>query len=144
VAGAGPGGWDLPTLARFGIAMLLLGASFVVMALAAVSILHSHIKAGPAWLFATYVMQTVGELFLSPIGLSRVSRLSPKRYASQMMGTWFLAAAIGGLIAGVLGGDVGASTVSAMPPLFLGMAGTGLLTGVLMLAVTWPLRWWES
>jgi len=137
-------GWDPPTLAKFGIAMLLLGASFVVMALAAVSILHSHMKAGPAWLFATYVMQTVGELFLSPIGLSRVSRLSPKRYAGQLMGTWFLAAAIGGLIAGVLGGDIGASALPVMPPLFLGMAATGLAAGVIMLAVARPLRSWES
>lgn len=137
-------GWDPPTLAKFGIAMLLLGGSFVVMALAAVSIVHSHMKAGPAWLFATYVMQTVGELFLSPIGLSRVSKLSPKRYASQLMGTWFLAAAIGGLIAGVLGGDIGADAVSAMPPLFLEMAAIGSAIGAIMLAVAWPLRKWES
>jgi len=54
----------------------------------------------PVWLIATYLLQTTGEMCLSPIGLSNVTKLAPARYSAQMMGTWFLGAAIGNLAAG--------------------------------------------
>ena len=61
-------------------------------------------KASVAWLFGVYGVITVGELCLSPMGLSLVSKLAPKRIAALMMGGWFLSTAIGNKLAGVLSG----------------------------------------
>ena len=56
------------------------------------------------WLFLTYLLHTTGELCLSPVGLSSISKLAPKRFASQMMGIWFLGSALGNIIAGLVAG----------------------------------------
>ena len=85
---------------------------------------------GLHWLLITYLLQTWGELALSPIGLSAFSRYSPKRYVGQMFGLWFLASAIGGVLAGLLGGEATDGGLSSMSPIFsymvqyyLGIAG---------------------
>jgi POT family proton-dependent oligopeptide transporter len=63
-------------------------------------------RVSPMWLVATYFFHTVGELALSPVGLSAITKLSPKRFVSQMMGIWFLGAALGNLIAGLVAGFI--------------------------------------
>ena len=59
-------------------------------------------KTAPTWLWATYGVFTISEIFLSPIGLSLVSKLAPARLTALMMGGWFLSTSIGGKIAGVM------------------------------------------
>jgi POT family proton-dependent oligopeptide transporter len=59
-------------------------------------------KVGMQWLVATYFFHTVGELCLSPVGLSSITKLAPGRLVGQMMGTWFMGAAIGNLVAGLV------------------------------------------
>ncbi len=63
---------------------------------------NGAIKASPWWLVGSYGVITVGELLLSPMGLSLVSKLSPARLTSLMMGGWFLATSIGNKLSGVL------------------------------------------
>ena len=63
-------------------------------------------KVSPWWLVGSYFLQTIGELSISPVGLSSMTKLSPRRYVGQMMGVWFLATALGNLIAGLVGGSV--------------------------------------
>ena len=58
----------------------------------------------PMWLILTYFFHTTGELCLSPVGLSSITKLSPKRFVGQMMGIWFMAAAFGNLLAGLVAG----------------------------------------
>jgi len=72
-------------------------------------------------------------LCLSPVGLSNVTKLSPPRFVGQMMGTWFLGAALGNLVAGLVGGHVGSGSVNDMPSQFLTMAFIGGGAGLLML-----------
>jgi POT family proton-dependent oligopeptide transporter len=128
--------------AKFGLGLLLLGAGFVVMMGAAQLVVSSGGKVAPTWLLLTYLLHTFGELCLSPVGLSNVTKLSPPRYVGQMMGTWFLGAAVGNLFAGLIGGHVGSSDASAMPGQFLQMALIGGGAGVLMLLAARPLRRW--
>ena len=59
-------------------------------------------RVGMQWLVATYFFHTVGELALSPVGLSSMTKLAPERLVGQMMGTWFMGAAIGNLVAGLV------------------------------------------
>ena len=90
-----------PSMAtKFGLGLVLLAAGFLVMAWASLSLAAG--KVGMRWLVATYFFHTVGELCLSPVGLSSMTKLAPGRLVGQMMGTWFMGAAIGNLVAGLV------------------------------------------
>lgn len=129
---------DPSSPAKFGLALVLVGVGFLVMMWAAQLVVASGGKVAPTWLLLTYLLHTFGELCLSPVGLSNVTKLSPKRYVGQMMGTWFLGAAVGNALAGLIGGHVGSGEAAAMPAQFLQMCfiagGAGL---VLILGSPW-------
>jgi POT family proton-dependent oligopeptide transporter len=126
---------------KLGLGLAQLGLSFLVMMLAARLVLASGHSVGPQWLILTYLLQTTGELCLSPIGLSNVSRLAPTRLAGQMMGTWFLGMALGNLVAGLIGGAIG-DHITDMPAGFLQMALVGIGAGVLLAILARPVRRW--
>lgn len=88
-----------PKKMAIGLALVALG--YVVIAIAVKGLGADH-KVSMAWLFALYIIHTMGELCLSPIGLSMVSKLAPLRLSSLMMGTWFLANAAANKFAGTL------------------------------------------
>lgn len=93
-----------PTTAnKFGMAMIISGLSALVMVFAVMAVpsVYTH-KTSPLWLWGTYFVFTISEIFLSPIGLSFVSKLSPPRLTALMMGGWFLATSLGGKVAGVM------------------------------------------
>jgi POT family proton-dependent oligopeptide transporter len=85
---------------KFALGFLGLGVGFLVLAWASTYL--SEGKIGMQWLVATYFFHTLGELCLSPVGLSSVTKLSPDRLVGQMMGMWFMGAAIGNLVAGLV------------------------------------------
>lgn len=109
-------GWEPSTPAKFGIGLMLLGSGFLVLVAGAAA-------AGPAvltpviFIFLIYLLHTMGELCLSPIGLSAMTKLAPVHMVSLMMGTWFLSTAggnyIGGMIAQATGGH-GAEVANAV------------------------------
>jgi proton-dependent oligopeptide transporter, POT family len=116
--------------AKFSAGLFLLAAGFLIMTGAARIASHGG-KAAPVWLTSTYLLHSIGELCLSPVGLSSVSRLAPKRLVGQLMGTWFLGTSLGNLIAGLLAGNFSPENVHQMPNQYLQIvlttAGTGLL-----------------
>lgn len=85
---------------KFGSGLILLGTGFLVLAWG--STLLAEGKVGMHWLVVTYFFHTVGELCLSPVGLSSVTKLAPERLVGQMMGTWFMGSALGNLVAGLV------------------------------------------
>ena len=98
-------GKEPTTASKFGMAMFISGLSALVMVFAVMSVpsIYTH-KTSPLWLWGTYFVFTISEIFLSPIGLSFVSKLSPPRLTALMMGGWFLATSLGGKVAGVMTG----------------------------------------
>jgi POT family proton-dependent oligopeptide transporter len=102
---------------KFAIGLIFMALSFIVMVYA-VKLAMVSAPVGMRWLLITYLLQTWGELALSPIGLSAFSKYSPKRYMGQMFGLWFLASAIGGVLAGLLGGDATVDGLSSVQPIF--------------------------
>ena len=98
-------GKEPTTASKFGMAMFISGLSALVMVFAChvCSFIYTH-KASPIWLWGTYFVFTISEIFLSPMGLSFVSKLAPPGLTALMMGGWFLSTSIGGKVAGVMTG----------------------------------------
>jgi len=106
---------------KFTFGLLLLGLGFFVMYFAT-KIAASGELAAPSWLIITYLLHTFGELSLSPVGLSLVTKLAPKGYGGQMMGIWFLSVALGNLFAGLIAGEASGGSeegLAAMPDQFM-------------------------
>jgi POT family proton-dependent oligopeptide transporter len=132
--------------AKFGLGLVLLAVGFVVMAWGSTRLpedahlapLAAAERVGMRWLVATYFFHTVGELCLSPVGLSSVTKLAPARLVGQLMGTWFMSLAIGNLIAGLV-----ASRIDELPlPEIFGMvAAIAGGAGLVFLALARPLNW---
>lgn len=97
-------GKEPSTPAKIAIGLLITALSALVMVAAVKSINTSTDKASALWLWASYGVITIGELCLSPMGLSLVSKLSPPRLTSLMMGGWFLSVSIGNKLSGILSG----------------------------------------
>lgn len=102
---------------KFGLGLLFLGLSFALMVPAASATAAG--KVGPEWLLSVYLLQTVGEMCLSPVGLSTMTKLAPARLTSMILGVWFLATAIGSKLAGSLAGEFTAQDPAAMGAFFL-------------------------
>ncbi len=90
---------------KFALGLLGLSAGFFVLAWGAVRATPES-PVSPSWLVVTYFLHTVGELCLSPVGLSSMTKLAPKNRVGQMMGVWFIAAALGNLFAGLVAGQL--------------------------------------
>ena len=110
-------GRELAMPYKFGLGLIQLGLGFLVMVFAAKMAFANEMGAGPGWLVLTYFLHTMGELCLSPVGLSSVTKLSPKRLVGQMMGIWFMASALGNLIAGLVAGRFSDEVIRAQPSL---------------------------
>lgn len=113
------------TAVKFASGLILIGASFFLF-LAPLAISGGGHKAAAMWLVAIYFVQTVGELTLSPVGLSVTTKMAPARYASQMMGVWFLAVTAGDATTGLLsiaGVDLNKTAVVALEAALAALAG---------------------
>ena len=126
---------DPPATAKFGVGLLLLGLGFLVMYFAAQRVLAGHLVLS-TWLISAYFLHVCGEMCLSPVGLSNMSKLVPPRFFGQAMGMWFLSLSLGGNLAGQLTGEYDASHLESLPALFLKIFWYGVVTGALMLLLT--------
>ncbi|TMJ01045.1 MAG: peptide MFS transporter [Alphaproteobacteria bacterium] len=96
-------GTEMSTIGKLALAFFFVGLANLVMAAAALT-LGSGDKASPLWLVAYFVIVTIGELHLGPVGLALVSRIAPARVLSLMMGLWLAASFPGEILGGWLGG----------------------------------------
>jgi POT family proton-dependent oligopeptide transporter len=121
--------------AKFGIGLVLVGAGFAVLAWGAV-LAEQGVKVSPLWLAVTYLLHTCGELALSPVGLSAMSKLAPVRIGGLIMGVWFLGSSVGNYIGGRMAGFYESMT---LPSLFGTIAAFGVACGVLLLILGRPM-----
>jgi POT family proton-dependent oligopeptide transporter len=94
------------------------------------------IRVSPWWLFGLYFLHTIGELCLSPVGLSIVTKLAPQRIVGAMMGLWFLSIAFGNKLAGWAGGFFDRLP---LPTLFGAVAATTFVAAAILLLLTKPI-----
>jgi len=132
----GRAGREPSTVAKFGLAMLCAGLGFFVMIPASLTVQRGGL-AGAHWLALLYLINTCGELCLSPVGLSAMTRLAPGRTVGLIMGVWFLATSLGNYMAGRA---VGLTQSLSLDRYFLLMAVLPASVGVLLLLTASPIR----
>ena len=122
--------------AKFVVGLLFVAAGFGILIIAA-RLAAAGIKVSPLWLTATYLLHTIGELCLSPVGLSAMTKLAPARVAALMMGVWFLATSVGNY----LGGRVAALYESfSLPSLFTAVTLFALAAAVVLALLVRPIE----
>lgn len=126
---------------KFAIALVLVGVGFYLMVVAA-GVAAQGLKAGAFFLIGAYFLHTCGELCLSPVGLSTMTKLAPKRYVSQMMGMWFVGTAAGNLVAGLVAGRFNPEDLNQMPDLFMNFVYSGIGVGILLVILSPLLKKW--
>ena len=119
---------------KFTIGLFFAGIAFVVIAFA--STLAGSGRVSPMWLVLVYFLQTIGELCLSPVGLSTTTKLSPARMVGLMLGVWFLSISIGSYIAGLATGLFAGNDNSALTRGFGIFAGITLLAAIILAVLT--------
>ncbi len=127
---------------KMGVGLVIMGLGFVVMIYAARAAASGNVTV--FWLVLTYFLHTVGELWLSPIALSAVSKLSPKRYMAQLMGLFVLTYSMGNIIAGLLAGGFDPENVAEMPSLFTTISTFVIGVGAVVLLVGMFTKGWEK
>jgi POT family proton-dependent oligopeptide transporter len=128
-------GRDFSAPVKFALGLLFLGAGFLVMYLASLRVI-TGVKVLPTWLILTYLLHTLGELCLSPVGLSSMTQLAPPRYVGQVMGLWFVSLALGDNLAGQFSGEYDSTNLLSLPGLFLKLFWWGTIGGGVMLALS--------
>lgn len=111
---------DPSYMVKFALALLFAALGYLVMALASQAVVTGQGSlVSPFWLVSSLFLLTMGELFLSPIGLSAMTKLSPTLIRGQIMGLWCTAIALGNLLAGLIGGHMISNAVEELPGLFM-------------------------
>ena len=126
---------------KFASGLIFLGLGFFLMYLASTHIGGGN-KVSPLWLTCTYFLSVIGELCLSPVGLSFYTKLSPKRFVSQLMGIWFVGASLGNLFAGLIGGKFDKNSVAQMPGMFINIVYLSVGFGLLLLIFSKQIKKW--
>jgi proton-dependent oligopeptide transporter, POT family len=122
--------------AKFTLGLLFVGLAFLLLVPGASSA-QTGIRVSPMWLVGVYFLEVIGELCLSPVGLSLVTKLSPRKVVGMMMGVWFLSIAVGSIIAGSLAGFMEGYSLTK---LFGGVALVAILASVVLLILIRPIR----
>ncbi|HXU30855.1 MAG TPA: peptide MFS transporter [Thermoanaerobaculia bacterium] len=122
--------------AKFSLGLILLGGGFFVM-VGAAKAAEGGVLVSPLWLCLTYLFHTAGELCVSPVGLSTVTKLAPQRIVGQMMGIWFMSISLGNLIAGLVAGGFESLP---LPQLFGNVVINCVIAGVVLALLIRPIR----
>jgi len=123
--------------AKFAMGLFLVGLGYLILVPAATAAQSRGVRVSPMWLTTLYLIHTLGELCLSPVGLSLVTKLAPRRVVGLMMGVWFLATAFGNRLAGWVAGFFDAVPVGR---LFLLVALAAIGASLLLTLLIRPIR----
>src|ERR1051325_4689951 len=132
-------GWKIDIPQQFAASLLLMAAAFLILPLG-IKLAGGDGKSAFVWLFASYVLQSVGELLISPIGYAMIGKLAPREYQGVMMGSWMLWTGLASLFAGDFSGMIpeptgttAAATNAGYAKLFAELGAGSLVVGVILL-----------
>jgi POT family proton-dependent oligopeptide transporter len=128
---------------KLALGLVFMGLGYLVM-MKASSIVVAGDKPLPTWLITTYMFHTIGEICLYPIGMSAMTKLSPKKLLGQMMGVFFMALALGNLVAGLYAGEFNSEAITANPSVLIDLFGLIVkimfIAAIVVLILSKPLR----
>ncbi|GGE73545.1 peptide MFS transporter [Priestia taiwanensis] len=128
---------DLSIPVKMGLGMILLGTGFMVLVLAVMQTgsdpANNVIKAHYIFMVGTYFLHTLGELCLSPVGLSMVTKLAPIKYASVLMGAWLASTGVANFLAGLLSAY---TNTLGFFHIFLLIGGLAILLGIILILIS--------
>ncbi|WP_374347655.1 peptide MFS transporter [Chitinimonas sp.] len=134
-------GWKIDVPKQFSVSILLMGVGFLVLPLG-ISMAGPDGKSAFVWLFISYVLQSVGELLISPVGYAMIGRLAPRQYQGIMMGSWMMVTGLASVFAGRFSGMIpqpeGNSALATNPAYasLFGQLGWGsVIVGVVLVAL---------
>lgn len=131
------------TPVKLALGLIFMGLGYLVMVKASAIVVGGE-KPLPTWLITTYMLHTIGEICLYPIGMSAITKLSPKRLVGQMMGVFFMALALGNLVAGLYAGEFNADAITQNPSVLIDLFGRIVkimfVAAVVVLIFAKPLR----
>ena len=129
-------GWRIDIPQQFATSLLLMAVAFLILPVG-IKLAGVDGKSAFAWLFASYVLQSIGELLISPIGYAMIGKLAPRQYQGVMMGSWMLVTGLASLFAGDFSGMIpeptGSTAVVTNPgyaKLFAELGAGSLVVGV--------------
>lgn len=128
----------LSSFTKFALGLVFAGFAYIIMVIASKLVLTSG--GGQVsfwWIVFGYFFLAIGELCLSPVGLSIMTQIAPNLIKGQVMGLWFVAGALGNVVAGLLGGEVKDDTIDALPNLFLQLTYVLFGAAIILFAIVW-------
>ncbi|MDE5591738.1 MAG: di-/tripeptide transporter [Helicobacter sp.] len=108
----------ISNITKFALGMIGAGLGFAIMMFAAKVVLNSEGSVSPLWLVGSLFFLTLGELAISPVGLSVMTQIAPHKIKGQVMGLWFVASSLGNVVAGLVGGHVQIDSIQTLPSFF--------------------------
>jgi POT family proton-dependent oligopeptide transporter len=139
-------GWNIDVPRQFAVSLLLMGLGFLVLPVG-ISLADSAGKSAFVWLFISYVLQSIGELLISPVGYAMIGKLAPRKYQGVMMGSWMLVTGLASLFAGDFSGMIpepsGTTALATNPgysSLFARLGWGSLAVGVVLVVLIPTLR----
>jgi POT family proton-dependent oligopeptide transporter len=139
-------GWSVDIPQQFSVSLLLMGAGFLVLPLG-IKLAGADGKSAFVWLFVSYVLQSIGELLISPVGYAMIGKIAPKQYQGIMMGSWMLVTGLASLFAGDFSGMIpeptGTTAVATNPEyskLFVELGLGSVAVGVALVVLVPALR----
>jgi POT family proton-dependent oligopeptide transporter len=134
-------GWRIDIPKQFAASLLLMALAFLILPLG-IKLAGADGKSAFAWLFASYVLQSIGELLISPIGYAMIGKLAPKQYQGVMMGSWMLWTGLASLFAGDFSGMIpeptgttAAATNAGYAKLFAELGAGSLAVGIALVVL---------
>ena len=128
------------SITKFALGLFFAALGFVCLYIASTMVVSGEALASPSWMIACMLFLTFGELCLSPVGLSIMTKIAPKMIRGQIMGLWFASLSLGNLVASKVGGNVKADTIADLPGIFYTIIVALVIVGVILLLINIPIR----
>ena len=128
------------SITKFAFGLFFAAIGFVCLYIASKIVMSGDALASPMWMVACMLFLTFGELCLSPVGLSIMTKIAPKMIRGQIMGLWFASLSLGNLVASKVGGNVQADTIGDLPGIFQTVIIALVVVGGILLILNIPIR----
>lgn len=132
--------FNIHSITKFALGTIGAALSFAVMMVASMIIVKDGGLVSPLWLVISFLFLTLGELSLSPVGLSIMTQIAPRVMRGQVMGLWFVSISLGNVVAGLIGGELDINSAESLPNLFGKCVIMLLIVAIILFLIKNPIK----